>query len=147
MTDYDHVPTEALNEQISQIENVIGQSSETPPAKAVPEKSAAVHDALMRETMSKAYDTAQARGEQEAARMTVPTVPAKNIDRHSKTPTTGCRRAKLSEPKCPPRTARSRQIKANAAKFGVTLDDTEALKLAYQIEAQGGNAQGGIPAE
>ena len=148
MSNYDHLPTAAINEQIGQIENVIGQSSEPPPAKAAPEKSAAVSEEARRQELGKVFDAMQARGEQQEANAMPPPASKQSLEEAFD------RTASWMEKSAADRHADSgaanevSRLKERAAALGVELTDADALKLAFEIEQkQGGNSQGGIPSE
>jgi hypothetical protein len=101
-----------------------------------------VTEALMREEMAKVFDDAQAKSPE--SRHVMPPVPSANLNEAFENTLDWMNKSEGERATMTDAHGQVARLKANAAQMGVELDDTEALKMAFQIE-QGGRAA--IPAE
>lgn len=139
--------TDAIDQEIRVLESRLGeQKSEI--TKRVEQKYKGTPDDVVRSEMSAVYDKTQSQAEREAIRHTVPTAPAaKDLDTAFER--TADWMSKSDSERAQMTDARNdvQKIKDNAAKFGVELSETDALKLAFELEQKQSQAAPAVPAE
>ncbi len=97
--------------------------------------------------MSDTFDRMQAQGEREAARQTVPQIPAKDLDEafqntHAWLNKTESERRLFQEGR-----SGIEDVKARATAMGVEMSDKEAVAIALQLDQRQAQAAPAIPAE
>lgn len=143
----DEIPTETMtNEQIDSEIAAIEAKGIKEPSKA-PEPKAGLWDGQAHAEMSKVYDALTAKSEQQIAKDTPPTVPAKNLSEAFEHTFEWMSKSDTEKAVATDAHTLVEQVKENAKKFGVELSDTDALKLAFEMETKGAQAQPGIPQE
>ena len=116
-------------------------------------RDAGITEDAMRAEMSAVYDRVEAKAERAEERLTMPATTTNDEGRPNTLHETFTKSYEWLEAS-PQEQATQRaaadlvqQVRDNAAKFGVTLDDKAAMEAAMKLEAEQANSTPGIPAE